>query len=277
MYITVDVVQTCSKLFPDNAEYYQAADGLRYENVLMGDVIFVNQSERLSEAENAVHIEADGMLEFISTPIPETPNWASFYARYADFWSLDDYREPLPTAWAFRYLQDPDVGVSTNIRAWKGDMLNRWVPDLVVAQDDPQDPPVELWARNCLAYTYYVWDEDENVATSSTYPWSGGPGIDIDVLNMFPLETQEVSVDMLNTTQPYGWMLFIWPNSNFAGPDVGGDWYQTWMGVQYTKIAPDTLAPEYSSFRNGLVMANYNCFENQVLPDLGFFLREPTD
>ena len=275
MYITIDVVETCSKVFPDEGQYY--SEELRFENILMGDVIYVNQTARLSEAENAVQIEADGALPFITTLIGnEEGDWASFYARYADRFGLDDYREPLPTAWAFRYMQDPDIGLSTLIRAWKGSTTLESIPDLFVYHPVIDLPPVEFWAKNCLAYTYYVWDEDENVSTSSQYPWSGGPGEPAS-LNLFPLETQEVSVDMLNTIDPYGWMLFIWPNSNFAGPEVGGDWYQTWMGVQYAKVNSQSGEPEYSAFRNGHVMANYNCFSSQVLPDLGFFFRPPLD
>ena len=38
---------------------------------------------------------------------------------------------------------------------------------------------------------------------------------------------------------------------------------QTWMGVKY--VAEGL----YSGFRPGAVMANWNCFDDQILPDLG--------
>jgi hypothetical protein len=46
------------------------------------------------------------------------------------------------------------------------------------------------------------------------------------------------------------------------------------MGVQYLKNDA-TGAGEYSSFRTGHVMANYNCFEDQVLPLLGILIDPP--
>lgn len=265
MYITADVVETCNTLFPDEAAYYGPGGEIRYDNVLMGDVIYVNQTARLSEAENAVQIEADGALDLIAT-IDPAGFPASFYARYANGFLTSDYREPLPTAWAFRYLQDEALGLTTGIRAWKGDVINRIVPDLVL--DDPDESPNEMWALNCLAYTYYVWDEEENVTSTATMPWSM-PGGESVILNLLPLETQEVSAGQFNILDEYGWFLFVWPPSNFYPNGPAPDWYQTWMGVQYVK------GGEYSSFRTGHVMANYNCFDDQVLPQLGIFYQPP--
>ena len=274
MYLTADVVQTCNLDFPDDLAYWTAGE-LRYDNILMGDVIYVNQTARLSEAENAVQIEAAGALELLATPIPDTPYWASFYARYGNPYGYADYREPLPTAWAFRYMQDDDpvsgIGLSTAIRAWKGTTLNRFVPDLVLEEYD--ESPLAMVARNCVAYTYYAWDEAENVTTTTTNPWSM-PGGESVILNLLPLETQEVMADQFNIVDKYGWFLFVWPASNFAPMGTPEDWYQTWMGVQYVKNDLSG-APEYSSFRTGHVMANYNCFEDQVLPLLGILIDPP--
>jgi hypothetical protein len=52
MYITVDVVETCNKTFPDEIGYWLPAPGgeARYDNILIGDVIWLNDTERLSEA-----------------------------------------------------------------------------------------------------------------------------------------------------------------------------------------------------------------------------------
>jgi hypothetical protein len=265
MYITADVVETCNTLFPDEPGYF--SNEIRYDNVLMGDVIAVNNTSRFSETYNAVHIEADGALDLISTPLP-TGFPASFYARYSNSFFTSDYREPLPTAWAFRYLQDPALGLDTGIRVWKGAMLNRIVPDLVL--DDPDESPNEMWALNCLAYTYYAWDEEENVTTTATMPWSM-PGGESVVLNLLPLETQEVSASQFNILDEFGWFLFVWPPSNFYPDGPAPDWYQTWMGVKYS------TATDYSAAREGAVMANYNCFSDQVLPQLGILYRPPVE
>ena len=261
MYITADVVETCNTLFPDEAGYFSAE--IRYDNVLIGDTMWVNDSLRFSEGANAVHVEADGMLDFMATTNPDTGFPISFYGRYSNFFNTTDYREPLPTAWGFRYFEDAANGLHSNLRVWKGSTINRIVPDLYL--DDPDESPNEMWARNCLAYTYYAWDEDENVTTTSTIPWSM-PGGETVILNLLPLETQEVSVSQFNILDPYGWMLFVWPASNwsFAPAYLADDFYQTWMGVQYVKEG------DYSAFIPGAVMANYNCFEQQILPYLGW-------
>ena len=261
MYITADVVETCNTLFPDEPGYFSGE--IRYDNVLIGDVLWVDSDDRFSEADNAVHVEASMNLDFIATQNPVTFFPISFYGRYSNFYNTSDYREPLPTAWAFRYMEDPSVGLETYMRVWKGSTLSRIVPDLVL--DDPDESPNEMWALNCLAYTYYAWDEEENVSTTATVPWSM-PGGETVILNLLPLETQEVSISQFNILDPYGWMLFVWPASNWSWepPYMADDFYQTWMGVKYVKTG------DYSAFLQGAVMANYNCFENQVLPDLGW-------
>jgi hypothetical protein len=124
-----------------------------------------------------------------------------------------------------------------------------------------------MWARNCLAYTYYAWDEEENVTTTSTMPWSM-PGGESVVLNLLPLETQEVAVSQFNILDGNGWMLFVWPASNWIPPYptdyTNFDFYQTWMGVKHVKEG------DYSAFIPGAVMANFNCFADQILPGLGW-------
>ena len=60
-------------------------------------------------------------------------------------------------------------------------------------------------------------------------------------------------------------MFFIWPVSNLAPYDEGWeDYYQTWMGVKYGAYG------QFSAFMTGSVMANYNCFVRQQLPQLGW-------
>ncbi len=76
-------------------------------------------------------------------------------------------------------------------------------------------------ASNCHAYTYYAWDEDEMVTTVASVPWSQ-PGGGSVIPNLIPLETQEVPVDEFNTPGAFGWMLFVWPASNYP-PALGAD------------------------------------------------------
>jgi hypothetical protein len=294
MYVTADVVGACNKDLPDGSlEYfnYVVGEGVINENVLMGDVIYLNPGQNYSEAMNAVHIEAepfDPAGPGIDVPELDGATWtkdSSFYLRYhalADSATYGDFREPLPTAWAFRYIVAPDAGAKTWIRAWKGGTLNLRVQDLTEWDDGPPAGPVpitgqnpdELYASSCWPYTYYAWDEDEGVnavGPGFTPPWSGGPTADpIPVPNLLPLETQEVDAEEFflvgdPATGAFGWMLFIFPRSNnFDGPVVGVDYdyYQTWMGVKYASFGTYTAGLE------GAVMANYNCFF-ESLPRLG--------
>ena len=253
MYITADVVYSCNKDFPDEAAAYW--NDILDSNVLIGDMLWVDAAARYSEADNAVHIEADSnidsvvMLDSLRRPL-------TFYHRYS---GGVDNREPLPTAWAFRYVGAGIPNFGTMIRTWKGSTLYPFIQDLVI--DDPSNPSY-FAAKDCLAYTYYAWDEDENVITVDENPWSF-PGSPEVRPNLIPLETQEVSIDQFNTVDAFGWMLFIWPQANYDSQDqYTTDIYQTWMGVKYVYY-------DYSMFHSGAVMSNYICFPTQVLPRLG--------
>ncbi|MEE4273785.1 MAG: hypothetical protein V2I67_19065 [Thermoanaerobaculales bacterium] len=263
MYITADVVENCNKLFPDSPGYFGAE--VRYDNVLIGDVFWTSLDDRLSEASAAVHLEASVNLPYVNTPSPDSPFGVSFYHRYA--WYLDatsDFREPLPTAWAFRYLGAGMDTIGTDIRVWKGSSLYNQTYDLERVGTVKVSPD-SLVASNCHAYTYYAWDEEEMVTQVSTVPWSM-PGGESVIPNLIPLETQQVPVDQFDTPGAFGWMLFVWPASNYPPatalfpPD---DYYQTWMGVRYN------AAGAWSAAMDAAVMANFNCFQDQVLPNLG--------
>ena len=264
MYITVDVAESCNKSCPDDAGYF--IDFVREDNVLIGDVFWTNTEERFSEAGNAIHLEADYELDTVATIAP-TGFPISFYHRYAVLQdNVSDYREPLPTAWAFRYLGwgVPDIG--TDVRVWKGSSAAANTIDLERI-GDPISPST-LVASNCHAYTYYAWDEDEMVTTVTTVPWSGGSTSGQVIPNLIPLETQEVPIDQFDAPGAFGWMLFVWPASNYpAGPTIGSndfyDYFQTWMGVKYN------AAGQWSAAMDAAVMANYNCFSDQILPNLG--------
>jgi len=281
MYITADVVTQCNLLFPNDVQgtYFeylsdQTGNGLKDggANVLMGDVIYLDPVNGFSEALNAVHLEADEELDMVATQLWDLDNGVpsgypiSFYSRYAHglatagTWA---YREPLGTAWGFRYFTDSANSAETYIRAWKGGSWYRNIVDLVL---DSYDQNVSSFtALNCLAYTYYAWDEEENVTSVTDNPWSF-PGGGNEVPNLLPLETQEVNVTEFTLPDNYGWMLFVWPASNFdglPGADPNPDFYQTWMGVKYKAFG------QYSAAIDGALLGNYNCFSQHVLPNLG--------
>jgi len=281
MYITADVVNSCNKDLPDGAalQYFSTAPtsrGVRVANVLMGDVLWLDSGNNYSEADNAVHLEASMTPFSPIIPGPENKNATFYHNLHGGLAGTADYREPLPSAWGFRYMNAAPVDAFTWIRAWRGSMLNAVVSDLrqdvlgTLIIDD--ETPAALWSNSCVPYTYYAWDEDENVNSVGpgfVPPWSGGPtDVPIPVPNLFPLETQEVAIDEFfivdidHDGNSFGWMMVIWGSSN--GYTV--DQYQSWMGVKYAAFG------QYTAGLSGAVLANFNCDNTQVLPTLGIGL-----
>lgn len=265
MYITADVAEDCNKTFPDSPGYF--LNNVRDDNVLIGDVFWTNTEERFSEAGNAVHIEADVNLDQVATISQNSGLPISFYHRYASVNDgISDNREPLPTAWAFRYLGYGVPNIGTDVRVWKGS--TEWNKTIDLDRVGDIFSPSSLVATNCNAYTYYAWDEDEMVTTVTQVPWSGGGSTGSVIPNLIPLETQEVPIEQFDAPGAFGWMLFVWPASNYPSDAVLfnnnlWDYFQTWMGVKYN------AADQWSAAMDAAVMANYNCFSDQILPNLG--------
>jgi hypothetical protein len=100
-YITVDIANECSLLFPGNPGYF--ADGgtgiAGNSNQLWGDYFIVNPDLNLAHGDSLVHIEAvDSVTNGFWSPGDYT-----FYGRYLLF-NASDNREPLATVWASRYF-----------------------------------------------------------------------------------------------------------------------------------------------------------------------------
>ncbi len=266
MYITADVVWTCTCLLPsvDAATYWQDGptnnptfqpDGAQRmtSNVLMGQMFFLNAAANFSEGILPVHLEADPDLgaQSLSSPVrnPTSGQLQTFYHAYSAPTGVSDLREPLPTAWSFGFLDDDDF-VNTYVRVFKApnaspDLDFAFTVDPPVCGADPWTAPSvsgvgsTMTARDCLAYTYYAWDEDADVVA--------GGGLSP---NMLPLATQEVRVQEFAIPGTEGWLQFLWPPTNTRGADN----YQVWMGVK-------NVVYNSSMARPALVMANDNCTE----------------
>ena len=63
-YVTVDAVDYCSRDFPNSAAYWYNHVTPDEDNVLIGDVIYINYKTNQSDSIPAVHIEYDGDNEF---------------------------------------------------------------------------------------------------------------------------------------------------------------------------------------------------------------------
>ncbi len=252
-YVTVDNFKRCDLVFPGDINYFGREGRYNYENVLIGEIYWVDAAHNYSEGTPAVHIESDVNSELADVT-------SEFYLEK----TVDPatYLEPLATAFGFKYYNGG--GVTSSAIVWK----NFWEFSI------PLDNPLKN-VNDCGAYLYYAWDEDEHVMTRGvTCPVSPCQGADIDP-NEFPFETQMVPIDTHHFDLPAtaGWMLLVFPPSydaNFWAPNgdptpntilLNRD-YQAWVG---TRI-------EYGTYSMGLeaaTMANAHCFPDQRLPWLG--------
>lgn len=91
-YITIDVVNACTRAAPQNWEEYSKV--LSNQNVLWGQYYYISEAQRSILAENLVSIEA--------CPTCFSPGDHTFYGRYNGA-SAEDAREPLPTTLAARF------------------------------------------------------------------------------------------------------------------------------------------------------------------------------
>ncbi|MCP4895451.1 MAG: hypothetical protein GY906_00620 [bacterium] len=304
MYITADVVWTCNGMFPDSSANYwnvpnynpagpgdvdpNGAQGV-YENVLFGDLMYLNRSANFSEAIPAPGLEAELPVSQgfrpILNPITDEPNY--FYTQYVAALgsytsTYGDFREPLPTAWGFRWLYNSVMG--SKVRVFKRASANNAtaeqsvgaVADLYIDIADlgaATDPPTKLYAMDCRPYTYYSWDEDENA--TSAVGGSTGPSCPPNTpecqtfrINLLPLETQQVDISQFSLPEPEevgvpatsGWMMLVFPYSNVGS---GDDLYQTYVSVRYDAHGV------FSAAMPAAQLAHYACDPSQYLPWIG--------
>jgi hypothetical protein len=255
-YATADVVDACSTLFPSSTGYWTGPGDFR--NVIIGDVIYFDPSNNYSEMMSAVHIEAD---------IDWTDPLRTFYGRYNNttFNAGPDFREPLATAFAFRYVDEAPTFAS-NVLVWKNKTEFITVSGVQRVND-------------CGRYLYYAWDHNEHSLSRTA---EGGPSgfdfFDRDP-NQFPFETQSVALtaaqfDLYATLDAgannIGWMLLVFPPSYGFVPTDTADAFnadtQAWVG---TTFKYNIGGNKFSAGTEAATMANAHCFLTQTLPGLG--------
>jgi hypothetical protein len=263
-YATVDVVNLCSTVFPNQGAYWTGGVP-KSANVLVGDIFYVNTFSNFSESVPAVAVESGAI---VSTALGTGSG--NFYGRYTAARGVDD-REPLATAFAFRYLNSG--GLSSEIRFWK----NR-------SEVDYADPTLgdgryatlgidTYIAYACDPFLYYAWDENENLRTRG-----GGPsGFATNEPNPLPFETQSAPLTSSNFSgllDTNGWMLLVLDTSVFSNnPPYGfgtgqfGQYPMGWVGIKYN-------FGTYSTMTEAAVVGSAMCFPTQVLPQLGIGLLQ---
>ena len=239
-YVTVDDVSACNQNFPDDVAYWTPTVFPTYNNVLIGDVTYLNASANFSESVPAVSIEASNA-------------WASathkgFYSRYSTANGVNDFHEPLATAFGFRYLNSG--GITSNVMVWKNE------DELLYNKSG-----VATTALACTPYVYYAFDENEN----SKARGGGGPsGFTTAEPNVIPYETQKVPLTVANWNglmANNGWMMLVFDPSVSSRSTSN---VQAWVGVQY-------YFGTYSTALEAATLGNVWCFTNDVLPSLNTY------
>jgi hypothetical protein len=261
-------------------------------NTLIGDWFIIGTADNIAEGNNAVHIEVDNQNILNSVSYPKAvQNGASFY-RYTspmcgpsgladdllecldrftgsgigqDFTTgadyefgpsntlpTNDFREPLPSAFAFRWIESGAFDGGTKMRVWK---------------EFPDTYPYYgyTYIYSFFQYEYFAWDEEEKVNVSNVIcPVSPCPTVPGEV-NQLPLEVQEVDVDVLNlptSNMQSGWILLAFVGSNtyllpvtggYTGPFPNTYGTQAWVEVAY--VANDRFSADFSA----AIIGNFLC------------------
>ncbi len=188
-YITIDDANSCSLLFPSSTGYF-ISGGLGIadnDNVLWGDVFWVNPGENFAQGETLVHVEANAAVF-------STPGEYTFYGRYVAGTAADN-REPLATTFATRYLSGGAFTGGTSLMVWRD---SKFPPGFSCTTGPNYG---ELFEQQIVSF-----DEEENPRTVVTGGPSGEPLPGAQCT--FCDEAQRVAVGgtTLPTNASFGWL-----------------------------------------------------------------------
>lgn len=204
-YITIDAVNRCTPMSvgttantPADPKYFVAGGkGLASDNnVLWGDVIFLDRKNLKADSETVVHVIADADA-FGSGDY-------TFYGRYVDFDARDN-RAPLSSLYYTRYITGGGLFGATDLVVWR-DNRTKDTTGGECAKGPSWSPLGE--------YQVVAFDEQENPSELANS-------------NAFPIATQKVKLggSAVPLSSPYGWlMLDLWHQD--------GSHAQGWVGVR---------------------------------------------
>jgi hypothetical protein len=120
-YVTVDTVNNCTLNLPATPGYFLAggAGDATNQNVLWGDVFYVDPGNNFAQGDTLVHIEASA-----TNPETSVPGEYTFYGRYVA-WTAADNREPLATNFAARFLNGGAFTGGTSLIVWRDPKVNQ--------------------------------------------------------------------------------------------------------------------------------------------------------
>jgi len=192
-YVTIDVAATCSVALPIESTYYSSE--LLFDNTLIGDYQQINPNPTTGNYAGGnplVHIravpEGGGAGSRVSTALPYT-----FYDRYTP--AADraiDRRQPLPSAFAARFIQGGRDAFATNFVIWRegltgtnascaSNIINSAIPIVeIIRFDEHENPFVIQYCPFEGCYNPPTLPATSSTGTdnrSSTYPSMGTPDI----------------------------------------------------------------------------------------------------
>jgi len=205
-YVTVDTVSDCTLRTAIDAGYFGAGGVVTNQNVLWGDVIYLDPANQYSDGDNLVRIKA--------FPGAFAPGDQTFYGRY-DQMSGADARQALGSAWASRYVNGGAFSGGTDLIVWQDS--GRIGRPFLCGATPPGFP-----LRHQQELTF---DEEEQTLFLPIDPQPPDPSFDA-----FPAEANKVHLGSPAFPVPYnfGW---IFLDLKVPGSGAAPLFRQSWVAV----------------------------------------------
>ena len=153
-YATIDLVSNCSTNNPFAEQYW--TEDIAFDNVLIGDYQQVNSANDFAQGSPMVHIraipEGGTPAERIAYHNEHGSHFTrTFYGRLQPWYEpVLDSRQPLPSAFAARWIEGGSSGFRTDLKIWREGTTGH-------------DATCETQEDNVAPYTEFVrFDEAEN-------------------------------------------------------------------------------------------------------------------
>ncbi len=241
-YVTIDVAATCSVALPIESTYYSSE--LLFDNTLIGDYQQINPNPATGNYAGGnplVHIRA--IPEGGPAGVAVLTNLSyTFYDRYTvgQVVRTIDRRQPLPVAWAARFIQGGTGAFNTNFKIWREGVTGP-APVSCTAYQRNGLTGTEMQVRDIVRF-----DEHEN------------PTVNASAVRVSPVQTTTVVLPETSSTSTSN---AIYPPLSASG-DVGGWMYlnlnnggSTAYSVTTAGVS-QTTPPTTRDFRTGTSTTN---------------------
>jgi hypothetical protein len=209
-YITIDTVSECTLRTPADTGYFGPGGVATSQNVLWGDVIYLDPANKYSDGDNLVRIKAFPGAFAAGDP--------TFYGRYVQQ-SGADARQALATAWASRYVNGGAFSGGTDLIVWQDS--GRIVRPFACGTTPPGFP-----LRHAREVTF---DEEEQTLFLPVDPRPPDPSFDA-----FPAEANKVHVGAAAFPVPFdfGWIFLDLKALTSAAPLFRQSWVAASLKAQ---------------------------------------------